>query len=196
MAGSQTKNDAKTGPPSGRKGIWAIWARWEYVLYKHTALVLTMMFILMMAGALWYLSRIAIELVHSAALQGSSLYADALEEVRKVYTSEVVDRVVDRVQVTHDYATREGAIPLPVTFSMELDKQVSKEATGLQAQMILRGRHSVTYVNFRTDRFTVLKTFRAGNHCDMQWRIGWRRDVSPVTTVILTAPRPTGRWGM
>jgi hypothetical protein len=121
MAGSQTKNDAKTGPPSGRKGIWAIWARWEYVLYKHTALVLTMMFILMMAGALWYLSRIAIELVHSAALQGSSLYADALEEVRKVYTSEVVDRVVDRVQVTHDYATREGAIPLPVTFSMELD---------------------------------------------------------------------------
>jgi hypothetical protein len=63
---------------------------------------------------------------------------------------------------------------------MELDKRVSKETTGMQARLysdfrfprekteaqeiILRGRRSAIYGNFRTDRFTVLKTFRAGNH--------------------------------
>jgi signal transduction histidine kinase len=125
----------KPGTSAMRTTISAAWDWFVRLLYEHTALVLTIMFLLMIAGTLWYLSRISIELVHSAALQGSSLYADALEEVRKVYTSEVVDRLVDRVPVTHDYAAREGAIPLPVTFSMELDKRVSKETTGMQARL-------------------------------------------------------------
>jgi signal transduction histidine kinase len=128
-------NQEKSGASSIRTTISGAWAWCGHVLYGHTALVLTIMFFLTMVGALWYLTRISIELVHSAALQGTSLYADALEEVRKVYTSEVVDRLVDRVTVTHDYATREGAIPLPVTFSMELDKRVSKETAGMQARL-------------------------------------------------------------
>jgi signal transduction histidine kinase len=130
--------NATNGPYQEKPSTSAMRTAWDWfvrLLYEHTALVLTIMFFLMIAGALWYLSRISIELVHSAALQGSSLYADALEEVRKVYTSEVVDRLVDRVPVTHDYATRKGAIPLPVTFSMELDKRVSKETTGMQARL-------------------------------------------------------------
>ena len=128
-------NQEKSGASSIRTTISGAWAWCGHVLYGHTALVLTIMFFLTMVGALWYLTRISIELVHSAALQGTSLYADALEEVRKVYTSEVVDRLVDRVTVTHDYATREGAIPLPVTFSMEVDKRVSKETAGMQARL-------------------------------------------------------------
>jgi signal transduction histidine kinase len=128
-------NQEKSGASSIRTTISGAWAWCGHVLYGHTALVLTIMFFLTMVGALWYLTRISIELVHSAALQGSSLYADALEEARKVYTSEVVDRLVDRVTVTHDYATREGAIPLPVTFSMELDRRVSKETAGMQARL-------------------------------------------------------------
>ena len=88
-----------------------------------------------MAGAMWHLSRTSIELVQSAALQGTSLYADALEEVRKLYTSEVVNRVADTVPITHDYATRDGAIPLPIDFYMQLGKRVSEETRGIQARL-------------------------------------------------------------
>ena len=53
----------------------------------------------------------------------------SLKELRKLYTSEVTDRLVGHgIQVTHDYATKEGAIPLPATFSMELGKRISTEA--------------------------------------------------------------------
>jgi signal transduction histidine kinase len=125
----------KLGGSGIRQAISSAWAWCAYLLYKHTLLVLTIMFCATMAVALWHLSRLSIELIRSAALQGTSLYADALQEVRKTYTSEVVDRLVDRVQVTHDYATNKGAIPLPITFSMELSKRVSNETTGVQARL-------------------------------------------------------------
>ena len=40
-------------------------------------------------------------------------------EFRTLYTSEVVDTVMKHgIEVTHDYATKEGAIPLPVTLTL------------------------------------------------------------------------------
>jgi signal transduction histidine kinase len=128
-------NQEKPGSSAMRNALSDAWAWCVRLLYEHTALVLTIMFFVTMAGAMWHLSRTSIELVQSAALQGTSLYADALEEVRKLYTSEVVNRLVDKVPITHDYVTREGAIPLPITFSMELGKRVSKETTEIQARL-------------------------------------------------------------
>jgi hypothetical protein len=99
-------NQEKPGSSAMRNALSDAWAWCVRLLYEHTALVLTIMFFVTMAGAMWHLSRTSIELVQSAALQGTSLYADALEEVRKLYTSEVVNRLVDQVPITHDYATR------------------------------------------------------------------------------------------
>lgn len=128
-------NQQKPGTSPTRTTISGAWAWCVRLLYERTVLVLTILFAVTMVGALWYLSRISVGLVHSAALQGTSLYADALKEVRKLYTSEVVDRLVGKVPVTHNYLAQEGAIPLPITFSMELGKRVSKEATGIQARL-------------------------------------------------------------
>ena len=48
----------------------------------------------------------------------------------------MADRVAGHgISVTHDYATKEGAIPLPATFSMELSERISKQSTGLQARL-------------------------------------------------------------
>ena len=59
------------------------------------------------------------------------MHAASLREVRKLYTSEVADRVAGHgIQVTHDYATKEGAIPLPATFSMELGNRISEAQHG------------------------------------------------------------------
>jgi signal transduction histidine kinase len=128
-------NQQKPGTSSTRTIISGAWAWCVRFLYERTVLVLAILFAITMVGALWYLSRISVGLVHSAALQGTSLYADALDEVRKLYTSEVVDRLVGKVPVTHNYLAQEGAIPLPITFSMELGKRVSKETTGIQARL-------------------------------------------------------------
>ena len=121
----------------------------------------------------------------------------------------VLDRVVGH-GILSDYATKEGAIPLPATFSMELSERISKQNTGLQARLYSdfpfpwrkeggpRNDFESEAIHqlrqFPDQPFTVLKIFRVANHYDMPWPIAWRLVVSPVTTVILTAPRPTGNW--
>ena len=105
-------------------------------LHNHTILVLTIVFCALVAATLWQLSRLSSNLIQTAALQAASMHAASLREVRKLYTSEVADRVAGHgIQVSHDYAKKEGAIPLPATFSMELGKRISEQNTGMQARL-------------------------------------------------------------
>jgi hypothetical protein len=91
------------------------------LLYERTVLVLTLLFCVGMVCILWYMSHLQSNLITSMALQDASLYSQALAEFRALYTSEVVETVKDRgIEVTHDYTTKEGAIPLPATLSMLL----------------------------------------------------------------------------
>jgi signal transduction histidine kinase/DNA-binding response OmpR family regulator len=111
-------------------------ARCTTALQRRIILVLTLMFAAGVAVTLWHLSRLSSRLIESAALQGVSLQAESLEELRTLYTSEVVERLRDRgISVTHDYASREGAIPLPATFSMELGRRIGEKSSGLQVRL-------------------------------------------------------------
>jgi adenylate cyclase len=106
------------------------------LLQNNTVIVLTIIFCALVAGTLWHLSRLSSNLIQSSALQAASMHAASLEEIRKLYTSEVTDRAAGHgIQITHDYATKEGAIPLPATFSMELGKRISEQNTGMQARL-------------------------------------------------------------
>src|SRR5262245_60054870 len=129
----------RIGPQVGGLGIVRLVkkvAAWcVQLLLAHAVLILSIMFCAGMAAMIWQLSQLSLELVQQAALQGTSLHSNSLEEVRKLYTSEVVDRLSNHIQVTNDYATKENAIPLPVTFSMELDKRLSNQGTGMQARL-------------------------------------------------------------
>src|SRR5262245_66504447 len=83
------------------------------LLYERTILVLLLLFCLGMGCMLWHVSRQQSNLITSTALQDASLYAQALAEFRTLYTSEVVETVRPLgVEVTHDYMTHAGAIPL------------------------------------------------------------------------------------
>jgi signal transduction histidine kinase/CheY-like chemotaxis protein len=107
-----------------------------FVLRNRIVLVLTIIFCAATAATLWHFSRLSQQLIESSALQTASQYADALKELRKLYTSEVTDRLVGHgIQVTHDYATKEGAVPLPATFSMELSERISEQSTGMHARL-------------------------------------------------------------
>ena len=52
-----------------------------------------------------------------------------LEVVNAFYTSEVVDRVQPHgIVVSHDYATKKGAIPLPVVFLIESGQRIGERS--------------------------------------------------------------------
>src|SRR5438045_4889909 len=103
------------------------------LLHERTILVLMLLFCLGMGCMLWYVSRLQSNLMTAIALQDASLYAQALAEFRTLYTSEVVETVRLRgIEVTHDYMTHGGAIPLPVTLTMLLGKRLSAHEAGAQ----------------------------------------------------------------
>jgi signal transduction histidine kinase/CheY-like chemotaxis protein len=105
-------------------------------LHERTILLLTIMLVAGIAGTLWHLARLSSRLVESAALQGTALHAESLEELRTLYTSEVVERLRGHgIWVTHDYASYEGAIPLPATFSMELGRRIGERGSGIQVRL-------------------------------------------------------------
>lgn len=106
------------------------------LLHERTILVLLLLFCLGMGCMLWYVSRLQSNLIASIALQYASLYAQALAEFRTLYTSEVVETVRPRgVEVTHDYMSHAGAIPLPVTLTILLGKHISAHEAGAQIHL-------------------------------------------------------------
>lgn len=104
--------------------------------YAHTTLILFVLFAASMAAVVWHLSRFSNKLISHASLQGVGFYSDALREIRTIYTSEVVERVRSQgIHVTHDYLSKQGAIPLPATFSMELGRRLGEQNGGMKARL-------------------------------------------------------------
>ena len=63
-------------------------------------------------------------------------HAESLETLRKGYTADVVERVRPRgITVSHEFVKQEGAIPLPVTFSMEVARRIGEQRSGMQARL-------------------------------------------------------------
>jgi serine/threonine protein kinase len=87
------------------------------------------------AFGLWSLSNLSEELVRQSALDGAAQQSEMLHEVNTVYTGEVADRVRG-VPVTHDYLERQGAIPLPATFTIKLSRSLNDRGqTGIQVRL-------------------------------------------------------------
>lgn len=89
------------------------------------------------ASGLWHLSRLSESLLRSTALESVAQQSEMLEEVNNFYSAEVVDRLQPKkIEVTHDYARKVGAIPLPATMTIDLGKHFSeRSATGMQVRL-------------------------------------------------------------
>jgi serine/threonine protein kinase len=85
------------------------------------------------AVGLWHLTRLSKHLVESTALESAAQQSETLEVVNALYSSRVVDRLQSHgVVVTHDYAARNGAIPLPATFTIESGQEIGRQSkTGI-----------------------------------------------------------------
>jgi serine/threonine protein kinase len=89
------------------------------------------------AFGMWELSRLSGYLVRTSALDGAAQESEILDTVNKIYSDDVVDRVkLKGVPATHDYLSREGAIPLPATLTIQLGKRLSeRNESGVQVRL-------------------------------------------------------------
>jgi eukaryotic-like serine/threonine-protein kinase len=89
------------------------------------------------AFGLWELSRLSEYLVRTSALESAAQQSDIFGEVNNYYSDEVVERAkFNKVEATHDYASRKGKIPLPATALIELSQHISeRSASGVQVRL-------------------------------------------------------------
>ncbi len=120
-----------------RQLISQAFAVFTRLLYKRTILILTLLFCAGLAAALWNISHLSMNLVESQALQNAALYAQAIKEARTLYSSEAVDRLkaTHGIIITHDYATKEAAIPLPATYLIKLGETLSEKNSGMSIRL-------------------------------------------------------------
>ncbi len=84
----------------------------------------------------WYLNQLSDIQIRSTAIKNSRLYSEALTEFRTLYTSEVVlVAKANGLAVTHDYLTRDNAIPLPATLSMLLGNRLGGKGSGVKSSL-------------------------------------------------------------
>ena len=110
--------------------------RFVHLIYERTVFVLVVLLSLSLVLVMWQLTRLSDRLIETAAIEGTSLYAKALDDFRELYTMEVVDRLAPLgIEAHSDYKNHHGTIPLPVTLTIEFGKQLSHSESGLLVRL-------------------------------------------------------------
>ena len=100
------------------------------LLYKRTILILTLLLCAGVTASLWNISHFSTNLIQSQALQNSALYARAINTARTLYSDAAVERIkaapeTHGIIFTDDYLSKQGAIPVPATFLIELGNRLT-----------------------------------------------------------------------
>jgi tRNA A-37 threonylcarbamoyl transferase component Bud32 len=102
------------------------------------ALLLMVLMVVFLSGVVFSVLvwRQSAQQYDEMAIQGVSIQAATLEQLREQYTSEVVSRAAVRgVPVRHDYREEKGAIPLPATLVKELGQRINKNRPGADVRL-------------------------------------------------------------
>ena len=98
---------------------------------KHLIPMLIISFITVVVLVFFFIERSQKELANEMALKNAEKLSTVIREFRSLYTSEVINRLDDTsIKVLFNYDTIQHAIPLPVTLSTMLGKNVSVEEFG------------------------------------------------------------------
>ena len=116
--------------------VRSVWRESLRVLFDHTVSVLAIVLAVGLGSIVWYVSRVQSRVIETMALDNAALYSQALAEFRTLYTSEVVERIRPLgIEVTHDYETTAGAIPLPATLSMMLGERIGQHGSSAETYL-------------------------------------------------------------
>ena len=87
-------------------------------------------------GVVAYTYQSSERVVRQYATESAKTHADSVTQFRNFYTLELVPRAVaSGMAVTHDYRTRDHALPLPATLTIELGHYLSKVDGGTQVSL-------------------------------------------------------------
>ncbi|MGD1714684.1 adenylate/guanylate cyclase domain-containing protein [Dapis sp. BLCC M172] len=119
------------------KLIYRVTTLFIHQLYKRTVLVLSLMFCIGIIVSLSNTYHLSSKLIKSQAIQHVTDYAETIKEARTLYSSEVVAHAmtIEGLSITHDYKTKEEAIPLPATFLIELGERIQLKNPGMSVRL-------------------------------------------------------------
>lgn len=84
----------------------------------------------------WYTYQSSESMVRQYAVESAQNHADSVTQFRNFYTQELVPRAVKGgVEITHDYKSRDDALPLPATLTIDLGHYLSKVDGGTQVTL-------------------------------------------------------------
>lgn len=107
------------------------------LVHQHTVLVLTVLFGMCLLIIYVHVTQLKTQMVTSMSLQGAGIYTRALEEIRKWYTTEVVQRLHGQgIKATADYQGHDREIPLPATLSFALGEKLVDGRPGEKIRLI------------------------------------------------------------
>ncbi len=124
---------AELGVPDGASHASRRAGRLDFMIHDRTVVGVTLSFCLAVVVVVVYIHRMQTNLVEEMALQDAKVYSQALVAFRTLYTSEVVSRLESsnlNVDITHDYPTKPGAIPLPATLGLLLGNHIARHGNG------------------------------------------------------------------
>lgn len=125
---------SRKNKPLGHKSGPSVWQ--TLGLEWRTLLILALIQCCVVLLVFIYIRASQMRLLEQTALSNAELVVDALAEFRTLYTSEVVNTAsAHGLMVSHDYAQRDGAIPLPATLTILLGQRVDASGKGASVRL-------------------------------------------------------------
>lgn len=101
-----------------------------------TSIFIFLFFTVIASGMIWHVKTLQTHVVEKSSLSYAKLYSDSIIAFRTLYSSEVVKTAETfGLEVTHDYYSKEKAIPLPATLSILLGQKIGEIGSGATAQL-------------------------------------------------------------
>ncbi len=123
------------GEPISARPVGNAERLWRWCRRYPAAAILFAAVLLGSIAGFTHLSRLSRYFVRETALDSARIEADMLERVNEYY-SDVLDRLrTKEVTITHEYAMKHNALPLPATFMIDSAQRLSQIETGLKFRL-------------------------------------------------------------
>ena len=106
------------------------------IFISHILPLTAVLFFIATGVILWHLDNLSSAQIKKTAVANAAVYSDTLQEFRSLYTTEVVNTAKKHgLEITHDYKSKSGAIPLPATLSMLLGNRIGGSDSGVKSKL-------------------------------------------------------------
>ena len=153
-------------PLSQMERLW----RWS-----HRYPLATSLFVALLIGSFagfWHLFTVSDWFVHETALDSARREAAMIEEFNQYY-SDVIGRLEPgTIEITHEYRTKEGCLPLPATFIIDAGERISTSVEGLRVRLCSDHpwrKDAEPKTEFQREALAILRDRAEKRNSDLTW---------------------------